>query len=472
MKRLWSLFFLVTMSFGAVSLGEQRFGIDGAEGNTRALETLSALSDGWGGINTLPWLGPDHAFNAIWLARADRLVNELRANGRNPQIDIMIQPSQVMPWQNCYWLEFDLAKGLNHVYADGVTRGPLIKRIKPAYVAKFREFVRFIANRYHGSSRDGRTLILQMESEAENVWGSADGYAAYVNEGYLAAKAIDPNIEIWVGGFNAGDFFSLPQAEQDRRLLLAAVLGTTTTGLNDLGFMKHKYDFWVRFFQLRPRFDALALHLNHKASDIAPAVQWFRNQIDVNGMLGRAIVSEDTATKLDEHVRLSEEDFRREQAKLLVKKATLAFASGVRQVFLSTGYDWPGYAIARWNNAGLVSADGGKKHYAYYAFDDLVKTLDGFSSAQSVPALGAVAKLRFVKGGKSIWVIWSEEGERNVTLTNLAVPRVQVKSAVPDFSVGDGNTCGSCFHPTETKPVANGVVEIRASSMPVYVIEQ
>jgi hypothetical protein len=252
-------------------------------------------------------------------------------------------------------------------------------------------------------------------------------------------------------GFNMFDFFNLSQREQQRLLRNPLV--------------QHKVEFLRRFFSKGGEcFDILSVHLNRDYESIPPTIKWFQQQMEASNYT-KPIWSDDTSSgpfltaisvKAEEKTKLKllEEGnaeiikwFREEQAKLLVKKAVIAFASGVNNVFVSTDVDWPTYYMPEWEHMGLLDAGGNYKP-AFYSFKIMVSKIDSFKKVEQLALPTGVFGYRFTKRSGEVYILWSEQ-ER--------VVRLSVKSKDVNVTDISGNTL-------KASPL-----ELRISANPVFV---
>lgn len=210
-------------------------------------------------------------------------------------------------------------------------------------------------------------------------------------------------------------------------------------------FVQHKKSFIEEFFpKAGTCFDILALHLNTGYDNIMATVKWFQKQMKRNNYQ-KPIWSEDTSSgpvldepsygpegkeKLESLRRGNAETvrwFKEEQAKLLVKKAVIAFASGVDKVFISGDIDWFNYYLPIWRYMGLLDVDGNPKP-AYYSFKTMVTKIDGFTKVERVALPTDVFAYCFTKPSGIVYVLWSEREKiiglpvqsKNITVTDIS----------------------------------------------------
>jgi hypothetical protein len=388
-----------------------RFGVDGT--TLKYAKKIAEIGDDWSGIGGLKWnmvepQPPKDGKHFYDWTKTDRFIRTFQTTGRKLQINIRIY--------NDWAVEYSAQNKVTDA-GTGQKVGVFV-RIKPKHLLDWAAFITAFVERYDADGNNDMPGLkypvthIQIESEAENVWVDADGYTEALCAAYGAAKKASSNIQIMAAGFNMFDFFALSQGEQ-RRLLRNP-------------FIQHKVDFLKGFFSKAGAcFDILSLHLNRDYESIPATVKWFQQQMEDNGYK-KPIWSEDTSsgpflmaisTKTEGKAKLNLLEqgdtkttkwFREEQAKLLVKKAVISFASGVDKVFISTDMDWPTYYMPMWRHMGLLDANGNLKP-AFYSFKTMVSKIDGFTNVERL-ALGAdVFAYCFTKPSGKVYVLWSEQ---------------------------------------------------------------
>lgn len=414
----------------------QRFGVDGA--TLKFTRKIAEIGDGWSGVNGLRWMmiepqPPKDGRHFYQWTRTDRFISNFQITGRKLQVDIRIF--------NEWALEYS-AQEKAHDSDTGRKVGAIV-RIKPEHLSDWAAFITAFVDRYDGDGHDDMPGLkypithIQIEGEPENVWVDAEGYTEALCTAYRAAKKASQNVQIMAAGFNMFDFFGLSQGERQRLLRNPIV--------------QQKMDFLKGFFpKAGTCYDILSLHLNRDYESIPPTVKWFQQQMENNGYK-KPIWSEDTSSgpfltaisdRAEDKAKLkllekgnaeTTKWFREEQAKLLIKKAVIAFAFGIAKVFISTDVDWPTYYMPEWRHMGLLDARGNPKP-AFYSFKTMVSKLDGFTNVESLVLGAGVFAYCFTKPSGKVYVLWSEQ-ERVVNL-----PLKSKSISVTDIS---GNTLGA-----------------------------
>jgi len=431
----------------------QRFGVDGA--TLKFARKIAEIGDGWSGVNGLTWKmvepqPPNDGKHFYQWPKTDRFISNFQTTGRRLQVNIRIF--------NDWALEYSYQKKARDT-DTGQEVGAIV-RIKPEHIPDWAVFITAFVDRYDLDGKDDMPGLkypithIQIESEPENVWVDAEGYTEALCTAYRAAKKASPNIQIMAAGFNMFDFFNLSQGGQQRLLHNPIV--------------QHKMEFLKGFFlKAGACFDILSLHLNRDNESIPPTVKWFQQQMEDNGYK-KPTWSDDTSsgpflttlsarTEDKAKLKLMEQKnaattkwFREEQAKLLVKKAVVAFASGIDKVFISTDVDLSTYYMPEWRHMGLLDAMGNRKP-AFYSFKIMVSKIDGFTKVEELALPTGAFGYRFTKPSGEVYVLWSEQ------------ERV-VNSPLKSKSISITNISGSTFKASPLK--------LRTSASPIFVEER
>lgn len=413
----------------------QRFGVDGA--TLRFEDKIKEIGDGWSGLNDVRWgllepQPPRQGQHFYSWAKADNFIRNFQKTDRKLQINIRIY--------NNWALEYS-TKMKAEDPGSGQKVGAIV-RIKPEHLSDWAKFITEFVERYDADGYNDMPGIkypithIQIESEADNVWVDAGRFVQALCVAYNAAKKTYPEVQIMAAGFNVGEFFVLSQREQEELLRSNA-------------FVKHKIDFLQEFFpQAQYCFDILSLHLNRgDYEDIPLTVKWFQQQMETNGYQ-KPIWSEDTSSaplladygrEGREKLRLLEQGdpktidwFRQEQAKFLVKKSLVAFASYVDKVFLSTSVDWSTYFMPEWRHQGFLDAKGNPKP-AFYTFKLMVAKLDGFTKVNSLSQTDEYCYKVEFKNKNPVFVLWNESGEKTVDLSHYILsPNVKITHIITE----------------------------------------
>ncbi len=426
----------------------QRFGTDGL--SPRWIERIAEIGDGCSGANDLRWemfepKPPGLSGHSYHWTKIDNGIRKVQTTGRKIQMTIRAF--------NRWAVEYN-DQSLVHDAATGHKTGAFV-RIKSKHLSDWAAFIKALVERYDCDGHNDMPglkypiNLFQIGEEADNVWADAAGYSETVCTAYHASKSASLNAQIMVGGFNTSVFFNLSRKEQNR-LIKNPVF-------------EHKINFIKKFLATsEPCFDILTLHLNRGYMDIPPTVKWFQEVMAQNSYQ-KPIWSEDTSSgpflsgifatpedkrnlkMLGQGATKTIEWFEKEQAKLLVKKAITAFASGVGRVFISTEVDYFDYYMPEWKHMGLLDASGRRKP-AFFSFKTMVSKIDGFTAIERVSLATDVFAFRIKKPSQEIYVLWSEK-ERFIDL-----PIKSTKIKVTDISGSTMTTSPFRFH-ISTSPV-------------------
>lgn len=135
------------------------------------------------------------------------------------------------------------------------------------------------------------------------------------------------------------------------------------------------------------------------------------------------------------------------QACGLVKKHIYALAHGAKKMFWTTMTEWSAFGGSindYFTNVGLInnpSIDGqAHKKLAYYAYKKMVDILDGsdWNDISIIRESDGIYVYKFVKNGKSIWVVWNEnKNEHSITLTlDKDIKNIRIIESVPKYQSG------------------------------------
>jgi len=98
--------------------------------------------------------------------------------------------------------------------------------------------------------------------------------------------------------------------------------------------------------------------------------------------------------------------YRKEQARLSVKKPVVALAHGAEKIFLANPFDWSDYYLPSFRHFGLLDRKGNPRP-AFYAYKLLIEKVGGFSNINILSE----------KDGRYIYLLWNENGEKEVRLS-------------------------------------------------------
>ncbi len=448
-----------------------RFGIDGA--SKMVADMIAELKDGESGVNAVKWslIEPyppsSGKHNYLW-DKTDQLVKTFQNTGRKLQLNIIIDSD----WA----LERDPEEGFIDP-ATGEYVG-LKLRIKPEHLSDWAEFIKAVVERYDCDGIDDMEGLqypivknIQIESEVENAWSKAEGYIEALKIAYQSAKEANEDIKIMVAGFNLGIYPALSEREKDS-------IFNENSGIKKL--YERKMQFFEDFFSSDANnyYDILTIHLNesHRLDTlISNTISFFKEKSEESKTiwfddmmsgpnLSSIIASPEESLKL----RLMEQEdeetlkwYRKEQSKLLIKKCIMAFAEGVKRIFVSTDVDWVNYFLPIWRYQGLITISRIKKP-SYYTFALLISELDGFTEVEKLNTDKEVFLYRFRVNYKDIFVGWSENGEKILNLSSY-ISRDSVMIKYPVLELNENNE--PAYHPDETYPKDSVLI----NEVPVFI---
>lgn len=300
----------------------------------------------------------------------------------------------------------------------------------------------------------------QLEFEYPRVWfserNSPETYVQHLKNTYEALKAGNPQAKLIIGGFAN----LVPSAFCDGYIDTASII-IPSEGLSPVAksycatseYQELKR--WTEYPLLNGRqyFDIVDAHFYGDYQYIDEQVRWLNDKLGGSKKDIWSLESGGPFTLAGESYSQSAE------AAYVVKRYTVAFASGVRRLVTHSDV-----ASGNWGqpfkNLGMFDADKNKKP-AYFSYQQLNDKIKGFSSVQNLNLSPKAYSYQFVFDRKSVYILWSEE--------NAAV-RLPVASS--KVSVTDVITSASAAERTRTISASSGTVELRLTSVPVYVVEE
>ncbi|MEW6587345.1 MAG: hypothetical protein AB1442_17275, partial [Nitrospirota bacterium] len=155
----------------------QRFGVDGVSVTPKSMRRIAEIGDGWSGVNDLRWkmVEPEKPRNGKHMydwRKVDNFLKTFQATGRSLQVIIRVY--------NDWALEYSTRMKVDDP-GSGKRVGSL-SRIKPEHLSDWAAFISEFVERYDADGYGDMPglkypiTVIQIESEAENVWESVDGY--------------------------------------------------------------------------------------------------------------------------------------------------------------------------------------------------------------------------------------------------------------------------------------------------------
>lgn len=432
------------------SAEKNHFGVDGI--SARYLGVISEIGDGASGLNGLTWsaIEPEPPVNGNHKYEAPKvdIMDDLNSSGRTLQLNILSDSDWAM--------QESAASRRDPGTGEKISRW---ERIKPEYLDDWRAFIRYLTGNY-------KIPFLQVGSEAENNWGSVDGYTESVCAAKEAVRGT--GALILAPGFNFGNYFAIDENMRDEIERNASAAELKALAAADEK-MKKKIEFVSEFMKNgKDCFDVLTLHLNDDYDSIPATVAWAKREMEANGY-SRPIWSDDmasgptyreplaTAAERDLISRVEQGDpaalaqYAVLQSQEAVKKPVTAFTSGVDRVFLSSDIDWTSYYIPIWRHQGLLTDRGARKP-AFYSYQLAVSKLSGFTKAEKLN--GYAYKFSF-SDREPVLVLWADDGTRAVDISSYTPSKEVMVTHIVTALAANGS------------PVTEPEERVLASSVPV-----
>lgn len=362
---------------------------------------------------------------------------------------------------------------------------PGVVRIKPEYIGDWKAYVT------HVLTHIPEIKYLQIDSEPENVWISAEGYTEAVKAAYESVQEFNKthphrNVKVLVAGFYLGRLTEIPEHIVDRALahypnIPPDLAKDQYPNLSPerLRLFAQKLHVVRGFLATGGNyFDVLTLHHDKgKTYDtIDRQVDWYRKRMRAAGY-DKPIWMDDMSSNffpdpqeaqskevaklqrgLERGARNALDHYQEMQSRWLLRKAVGNFAAGIERVSIAYGHDIPSYYMVFWRYMGLFTVEGRAKP-AFFTTQLMVEKLDGFQTARRLQ--GHTYRFTF-KNKPDVLVAWSEEGPRSLDLTgHLKGAKVRV-TGVPTRLNRDGG-------PMTGQPQVVSPARIPISENPVFI---
>ncbi len=168
----------------------------------RTVSEAASLGAGWV-HQSISWADGEFdgkgQYNSWWFPEWDAAVDKARARGLNVALTIDGAPC---------WASADPARRCTGTWTDWSWN----RSWKPANVADYADFVRYVVNRY--KAKGVHTFEIWNEPNYAQFWPSGPNAAEYVvllKAGYAAVKAADPGATVLMGGLSSNDWRYLEQ---------------------------------------------------------------------------------------------------------------------------------------------------------------------------------------------------------------------------------------------------------------------
>ena len=248
---------------------------------------------------------------------------------------------------------------------------------------------------------------IENEMEGQSWWhGTSEDYLALLRTAHQAVRAADPSAQVALGGFTSqsstvATFASRGASEAEIARELGSDKGRAAPGVASR--LRRNQEFMDDVLKHgQAYFDVVDLHLYHRYETIPMRVEWLRGKMKEYGYEKPIWATEVGGP--DPLVAPHDESV---QAQEVIKRVSLALASGVDKVF------WLGLTEManqgdRFHRMGLTAV-GGRLKPAFRAYQLSVRKLADLPPSSSLDIPGGYG-LRFEKGSRVLWVLWADQG--------------------------------------------------------------
>lgn len=290
--------------------------------------------------------------------------------------------------------------------------------VPPRDLKRYYDFV-------YGMAQRGRGIVQvwQIENEEEGLswWsGTPEEYLALLRTAYRAVHAADPEAKVALGGFTGN--MSLIAALLDRGASepeIATALGHPEYRSRPkvTAAFRRSVDFINAVIAGgKDAFDVADIHLYDSYSSIPLRVEWLRKAMRAHGY-ERPIWTTEVGGPDPVFAAYSDQT----QAQEVVKRITLALASGAEKAFWLGMHEMPNEP-PQFVKMGLTA--NGRKKPAFLAFKLLIRKLDDLPYRSSLTIPGGYG-LQFGDGERSVWVLWADRGAK-VSLKEVKAPSLRI----------------------------------------------
>ena len=432
--------FIVALLFSMQGVGltayDPHFGISGLSKN---IELFSNAGIKWAKMGNVAWgiVEPEPPKKGIhrydW-SGTDRWILEVQQYGINLKVIL----HAVSEWGTTHPAKRRKGK-------DAASAHPGNK-----YIGDYQDFISNIVERYDGDGKDDMPGLKvpvkywQIGSEVHNrpMWaGTVEEYLSMLKLGYESAKKADPDSKIILAEFGFSGFFCDIREEKEIEEALKMVMKDPRS--------EHTYTFIKTLLRDGRYFDIVSFHPGHCYNGIPWAIKELNKEMNERGYK-RPIWIGDMASgpffgkgkglteaKTDKYKESEEEEklnimeseshpkhkevekwYRKEQARLSVKKPVVALAHGAEKIFLANPFDWSDYYLPSFRYFGLLDRKGNPRP-AFYAYKLLIEKVGGFSNINILSEKDGRYIYRFLikEKNREVYLLWNENGEKEVRLS-------------------------------------------------------
>jgi len=329
----------------------------------------------------------------------------------------------------------------------------------PSDIEAWKKFIRVVVERYDGDGKDDmpglRVPVKYWQIEGEWMWqwkDTKENYVKFLKITYETIKEADPGATVIAGaltgvhmfaleeGLSKRDYFEMGDRTDNPRKVMRRQL------LHNKRYKRHKDKAEYLLSKGHEYFDIVDVHIySRDAYTIPPVVRWVKSVMKKRGYTKPIWSLENSGP----FYGYSEE----KHAEEVIKRYMLSLSSGIDKVFWSSLWPTRGWS-KNYLRLSLVARDGREKP-AFFAYKKLKSAIDGYDELKRLDLGGDVYAFRIKKGGKNIYVLWSEDGQD----VELPVKAARIK-------ITDTLSLKEKLH-----TVADGVMKIKLRAIPVIVEE-
>ncbi|MBF0516968.1 MAG: hypothetical protein HQK97_07605 [Nitrospirae bacterium] len=298
--------------------------------------------------------------------------------------------------------------------------------------------------------------------------GNAVKYAVFLKRSYGVIKSVCPECYVVLGGLPGAGVAASPSDANSRFLHEILKDGASSGKLFDVFAFKQHFHGLKDYRIIKSRLDVYRKILSDYGVNIDKMPVFLETALyDGTPRAREFTLPPQTET---------------DQAIGVVKTYVYAISIGITRVYwngVMELYKFGGNPYDPFNFYALVNNkknDGNShKKLAYYTYKKMVETLEGsnWKLTETIRDSDGVFICRFLKGGRHIWVVWSDNQQATpVTLNLAAASKVNITMSVPKvFSGKQIADYDSAFVTTAAATDDTGDLTIRAASVPVYIEE-